>query len=84
MVYAAVTRNDLGSLWLKIHISSNIFSGSIHIHIIIEVFQRCKPVCNFDLILFLNFCIIETQNLDVIKLNKKLVSVNSVYHRTFM
>jgi hypothetical protein len=54
MVYAVSAHNNLDSLWIKLPYS-NTFPSPIYVHINIQVFQSCKPVSDFNLILFFDF-----------------------------
>jgi len=40
MVYAVSAHNNLDSLWLKL----STFPSLVDVHIIIKVFQSCKPI----------------------------------------
>jgi hypothetical protein len=51
MVYAVSTHNNLHYLWVKLSYS-NIIPSPTDAHIIIQVFQSCKPTVDFNLTLF--------------------------------
>jgi hypothetical protein len=81
MAYAVSTHSNLHSLWLKL-LYSNTYQSLIDVRIIIiiiiiiQVFKSCKPLLDFDLILFFDFHIIQLfgiKSLDIILLNFKIL-----------
>jgi len=62
MAYAIWTQNNLDSFVAEAFVDSNTFLSPTDVHIIIiiiiQVFQSCKPIWDFNLILFFDCHII--------------------------